>query len=98
MGQCQNTGASIRLERTDRIVWPLVHVVHIGGRPAASIFLARIADSHRKSIENRHGCNVLTELASTNQQHSVRRSKTVYEFAVIDLEHAHDFGGLQTDL
>ncbi|MPN60454.1 hypothetical protein SDC9_208182 [bioreactor metagenome] len=63
------------------------HIAHHGGcghAPCAAIFFARIADRDRETVEQRHGCQVLCELARADQQHAVFGAEGADQLRVVE--------------
>ena len=75
--ECHHTGASVSTKSLHHVVGHVFQDRHAGHRPGAGVLLTRVTHCHRKAAEQRHGGQVLGELASANQEHAEFGAKGV---------------------
>ena len=93
--QSHNAAACIGLEGGDGIVGHVHHLADLRYRPAAYVFLARVADGDGETIEQRHRGQIFGQRARANQQHAVAGAKVVGKRVAVKLQRIRLLGQLQ---
>ena len=77
MGQRNHTTATVRVKAQHHIIWHFFGERDAIDGPCTAVFIPGVTDRDSKAIEQGHGGQVLGQLPSPNQQHSVFGAKGV---------------------